>query len=404
MSAEKIREFIERYWLGFGLFALLSGMYLFPSRNAYKTGFYLSLLLPVVVLLVWGGWRKLPTLFRTSTWLWVAVYAYFVLSSAWGNQGEVLTYAKHALMTFLAALGIFWVYADQTRFDRICMAAIVVVAGVAALWIIDYYLLLDHAFSTRFMMGAVDYLQLYSSEDYGTFYNPLLLSHTLVFFVALTIQQFFRRRDEQRAYRGVLLLCSVPLILLLILAQTRSAWGTATVVLMFNLLWYWRGRGLLALLALAVIAGVGFVLGEEVVLRRGLSYRPEIWQQSLAMVMDSVVWGRGMGAELSIYLESAGRTFYDAHNFLLESFYFGGLIGLGLWLIFLISVARDGIRRGADLGWVGSWLLVFVVGGMADGAGMLDRPNERWFHIVLPLIFVLCAVQTAGNKRLEIGT
>lgn len=404
MSAEKIKGFIERYWLGFGLFALISGMYLFPSRNAYKTGFYLSLLLPVLVLLAWGGWRRLPALFQASTWVWVAVYSYFVLSSAWGNPGEVLTYAKHAAMTLLAALGIFWVYADQTRFDRICMAAIVVVAAVAALWLVDYYLLLDHAFSTRFMVGAVDYLQLYDSEDYGTFHNPLLLSHTLVFFVALAIQQFFRRSGQQRSYRGALLLCSVPLILLLILAQTRSAWGTAAAVLTFNLLWYWRGRGVLVLLALAVIAGVGFLLGEDVVLRRGLSYRPEIWQQSLSMIMDSAIWGRGMGAELSIYLESADRTFYDAHNFLLESFYFGGLIGLGLWLIFLASVAWDGIRCRADMGWVVSWLLVFVVGGMADGAGMLDRPNERWFHIVLPLIFVLCAVRTAAIKRTGMGT
>lgn len=402
LSAENIKGFIERYWLGLGLFALLSGMYLFPSRNAYKTGFYLSFLLPIVVLLVWGEWRRLQTFFQASTCLWVGVYVYFVLSSLWGSPNEALTYAKHALMTLVAGLGVFWVYEDRARFDRLCMAAIVVVAGVSSLWIVDYYLLLDHPFSRRFMSGTVDFLQLYHAEDYGTFYNPLLLSHTLVFFIALTIQQFFRRSPPQRVWRGVLLLCSVPLILLLILAQTRSAWGTAALVLGFNLLWYWRWRGAVVVLVLAAVAGVAFVLGEEVVLQRGLSYRPEIWQQSLTMILDNLALGRGMGAELSIYIESAERTFYDAHNFLLESFYFGGLAGLGLWLALLVFIARDGIRSGADLGWVGSWLLVFVAGGMADGAGMLDRPGERWFHIVLPVIFALSAIRSADNKQARI--
>jgi O-antigen ligase len=400
LLSNKVKGFIERYWLGFGLFTLLSGMYLFPSRNAYKTGFYLSLLLPVLILLVWGGWYKLRAFFRTTTWLWVAVYGYFVLSSLWGDPGELLTYAKHALMTLLAALAVFWVFTDQDWFDRICIAAIVVVATVSSLWMVDYYLLLDHPFVMRFMSGAVDFLRLYDSEDYATFYNPLLLSHTLVFFIALTIQQYFRRSDQQRVCQWVLALCSVPLILLLIFAQTRSAWGTAAVVLVFNLLWYWRWRGVLVLVVLAMITGIALVMGEEVVLRRGLSFRPEIWQQSLTLIMDSPVWGRGMGAELAIYIEPAQRTFFDAHNFLLESFYFGGLTGLGLWLACLVFVARDGVLSGADLGWVGTWLLVFIVGGMADGGGMLARPNERWFHIVLPLIFVLSAVRAAGYKPL----
>lgn len=401
LSAEKVRGFIERYWLGFGLFGLLSGMYLYPSRNAYKTGLYLTLLLPVLVLLVWGGWHRLRTFFRSSTWLWVAVYAYFVLSSWWGDPGELLTNAKHALMTMLAAVAVFWVYTEKVVLDRICLAAIVAVAAVATLWIVDFYLLLDQPFSVRFMSGETDFLQLYDSDVYGAFYNPLLLSHTLVFFIALTTQQFFRCSDQERGCQALLGLCSVPLLLLLIFAQTRSAWGTAALVVGFNLLWYWRWRGLLILAVLALVAGVGFVLGEEVVLQRGLSYRPEIWQQTLAMIADSPVWGRGMGAELSIYIAPAERTFYDAHNFLLENFYFGGVLGLGLWLALLAFVTRDSIRAGADLGWVGSWLLVFVCGGMADGAGMLDRPNERWFHIVLPLVLVLSAVRTAEWRTTE---
>ncbi len=397
---DKFKVGLERYWLPFGFFVLLAGMYLFPTRNSYKTGVYLSLFLPALVWVLMGGWKSMVPLFKKSGLALVAVLGYYALSSVWGGADESLKNFKHAGMFLLALMGVYLLYDRQRRvFDGVCCLAIIVVGAVSLLWVLDYYVLVDNSLDVRFMSrsSSEDYFNLYHSEKYATFYNPLLLSHTLVFFFSLATLQLFER-GKNNAVRCFLILGLLSISLLLLFAQTRSAWISVSCVLAFNLVWRFRGKGLAALLGLGVLAAIGFVLEGDVALRRGLSLRPEIWMESLRAIVQQPVFGHGLGADLTLYIDVAGRSFYDTHNFWLESLYYGGLFGLALWAWFGISLLKE-FLGGARTAWVLTWLIVFLLGGMADGDGMLSRPNEHWFNIVLPIIFMLICVKSHEGGR-----
>ncbi len=158
-------------------------------------------------------------------------------------------------------------------------------------------------------------------------------------------------------------LAAALVIVGLVLTQSRSAYlgfAVAAVPLGAYALRRFSARqvlrfGLVTLLAIAVVAAVGLVRGkfDEKLLTgawQSLAYRLEYWKASARMVADHPLFGVGPGNFRSYYLRyklpTSSEEITEPHNFALELAATLGIPGLALFLLVLLLVAMELLRRG----------------------------------------------------------
>ncbi len=153
---------------------------------------------------------------------------------------------------------------------------------------------------------------------------------------------------------------------------------------------------------LASISSVGLVLGvialalfldestKSLLLPRGASFRPEIWNEALARIGESNYW-IGLGVATSDDFLIDGLQFNHPHNLYIASLYQGGIIGLVLFLLVIgrtVSILFAHYEQ-ADaklgMGILGVALPAF----MLDGYELLDKIGSTWLLFWFPVAIAL---------------
>ena len=182
--------------------------------------------------------------------------------------------------------------------------------------------------------------------------------------------------------RGALLALVMGLCAMLLLSVERryAWWGCATVL-----------GGV----------GVGFIFFEPLLMERGMSYRLDIFLESLSMISQNPILGIGIGSDYRVVTESYLQGFDHAHNsFTHTGIELGGvgfLLWLGIWLLALFSAwGRRRSREGQlSLG----TLLVAVIALQFDTGSQWETPRAEWFVVWLPIGLVM-----ALNVRRDVGS
>lgn len=130
-------------------------------------------------------------------------------------------------------------------------------------------------------------------------------------------------------------------------------------------------------LVLLFLTGWGVVL-----LERGLSFRPAIWSAVVRRLIDTCGAVTGCGKDDYLFL----GEFFHPHSAYLSILYYGGLVGLALFVgvavAFLIRSWRGNSR----------WLMVALVGWggvVATTSGVIASPRPLWVFFWIPTFMAL---------------
>jgi O-antigen ligase len=386
---------LEQKVLPLGWFALLTGMFWLPQRNYYHKLYYLLLATPALLALICRP-RQAAGLLRNPLVLCFLLFSgYMLLTLFWSDTHEyMISLAKrplYILMLFLAC-GFLVQHSLQPLLRPMQWAAWT--CNAAALLSLAYYLYgylesAPHEFS-RF-------------SGYGALYNPLLSAHLYGFFTAWWLAAWFVDRQPI----PLASLASLALLGILLLATGSR---TPLVALGATMLWLTLLHGNRHALAVCMGCSVAAILlvmaYPESILQRGLSYRPDIWEQALQQIEQHPWLGHGLGHSVVIRIAAFKDAFADPHNIQLAVLLSGGLVGWLLWVV-LYGLAVGYClkhRQDTNVTRISALLIFGLVSGLTEGGAYLSRPKEHWFLVWIPMAMLAAAWQAKRQSRLSAST
>lgn len=363
----------------------LCAIALAPSNKIYQQGIILFLWLPTLVL-GWSGRRVLVQAWRLQPALWISILlllAWSAISLTWsttaegGRDGKRLLYILLFLIAFplLAQAGL-----DRVRCQLQVGAGLLAVAALAS--IVVFY-------------GVHGRLWLARLQGIGEISHPILGAYVIAAAVLCLLHNVPRQRGAQLAW----VLSLAALGAFVVLSQSRGAALALVLTVVARPLWY-RSRQSQAFAGLAVVAtGVAFYLMSTVILRRGASYRPEIFDAALQMIGQHPWSGLGLG---TVYHVVVGRAQFDhTHNMFTHVAVELGIPGMMLWIaVWLFAFAEIVRARHTGIGkaLLGLWLFS-TLAMQFDAASLTDTPRAEWFISWLPVgLVMLLPWARAENK------
>gem|GEM_PF-453269 len=351
-------------WIYAGLFVLFCLAFFLPlSSKATNNLFYAGLALPTLIWLLWRP-SALVAL-RPFSGLIVLLWLMVIMSA--GNWSDV----KRGLY-----LSLFFVSCLLLQGRKPQMQAVFTVVALVCLSIL--------------LFVSVDWLWIwaqsglnirYSSflgEQINPVYFSLLITSGMVFLWLFHVSDWLERRSRLFLLAGLFVLGVLALWCASIFQSRSTLLGFALFFAGYLLYKRFILTGLILAGGLAVLL---YALGGgDLLLERGLSYRPMIWQDAWQrLVNDCSLWF-GCGADDYRFL----GAFHHAHSGYMSMLYQGGLLGTAVFLLF----AALCFWRGAGT----RWLLLALIGWgslLTTTAGILTAPRPLWIYFWLPTFMAI---------------
>ncbi|HEY9036984.1 MAG TPA: O-antigen ligase family protein [Pseudomonadales bacterium] len=371
----RLHAWLSERALPVGLLLFLSGFFIAHYDTFFRNAVYATVLLPALLCACLDPRAWMRTIARTPMAWWLILFCvYLNVSPRWNaTPTEHDPYLKYSAYIVLFFYAVCVVARQPARLWTVLRMA-GVLAAVSACYSFWYVGLdADSLRGGRFHAAAIEH-PLLSGNVYGVF---------LVMWLA-------EQRQCDHWPRWAAALCALPVFILVLLTQARSPLlGTGFALLLVALsfpavyrrwVMYACGAGALGLLVFW-----------QPLLMRGLSQRPDIWATVLDQALVHPWLGHGLGSE-PVFVRRHS-TLFDAHNVPLAVFFYGGAVGLLLWLGVLASAGRAlWQQRHHALGLLAAVMLAYGVTTTFFEAGyFISRPKENWFYLWWPLALA-CAV------------
>lgn len=364
----------------------LSLLLFFLAENGRANSFATYLVaLAVLAVMVFPSSRKwLNELPRSIFFILVCLLQYLALSAWWSEAGSlelVLRFQGYAALILLFVLGLSISARQYDQFLMTLSALTLAAAGVSA------------AYSVYLHFALPEYQPLPEPRLYGLgrLSNPVISAASYGFASMLGLWLLIRLQtiSQRLALLGVLCL----LVFAILLSGTRTVWLALAVGIGTGAAFWRRDRALLVFTTVFFTAGfLGLmVIGWEDVARRGFSFRPEIWSEFfLRSLAAHPVLGAGSGA--SSYWQTPELTFKHPHSVFVSIFFFGGILGLALFLCLLFACFRQLLQAPhGDVKILAAMLLSYgTVFGIFDGDNILSKVDYLWWLIWMPIGVCLC--------------
>lgn len=359
--------------LPLGMLCFFSGFFILHYDTFFRYSVYLLLLLPALLCLP-GDRQSLPLARATPmVGMLLLFFLYLNLSPLWNPAPtEQDPYLKHSAYILL----FFYAVSLVVRKRPHSLWPILRVAGVLAalsacysFWYVDTAA--DAFRGSRFHGAAID--------------HPLLSGNVYGLFLAMWLVE---QRQADHWPRWWALACVLPVLALVLMTQARSPL-LGTIIGACLVLLSLPSRYRTMFLYVAAVAFVFLLLFWEPILQRGLSGRPEIWSTVFGQSLLHPWFGHGLGSEP--VFERRYSTLFDAHNVPLAVFFYGGALGLVLWLGVLgCAVQAVWRQRHHVLGLLAAVMLAYgFVTTFFEAGYFINRPKENWFYLWWPLALAL---------------
>jgi len=365
-----------KQWLAAGLVWWLAGMLLVPASKLYHQILIALSWLPG--LLAFIGCREVRQGWRQPMTAVLALFALWsVCSALWTEGGVAFGDLKIFLYLFLA-INAFIALAclDFVMLRRALAIGGLLVGVLAWVSVLHFYGWQGYGWHRRAVgVGIVD--------------HPILAGHL---FGAVGVLLYYLRRDLPVRLQGMVwgLGCTGVLAFLL-MCQSKGPWLAAAVTLVLMALWLQTRRALASVFLFTVLAVLALLIWPELILKRGFSYRPELFAQALQLIREAPLTGLGFGGQYLLLVPSSGKYYEHAHNIYLHITVVLGGVGLLFWLLLqLCAFYSVWLNRCEPAGQALAALLLFS--GLAlftDGVGPWVKPREEWFTLWLPLCFAM---------------
>ena len=359
------------------LLAFVFFMYAAPTSKLANIGFYLLVLLPMLLmvpsLIKDKGYGRYicPFIIIITVWLLLMVVG---LDAEWGVFGKRLRHAFYVLV-FISAI----YYALSSRLVSVnqlisYMFWLTVAYSVVSMAV--YYGWYGRSLNARLIpvlrldspIFVADLLSVYGvSLIYLMLQKNKYLQLFLVLVVVLFLQYFYNARSA---------LVALCLGLFVMLMMSHIQYKKTIFLIIFVLL-----GGYLVLSA---------YYGN--LLHRGGSYRIDIWMSGIEKALDCSLWfGCGLGGEQGISIAD-GNVFQHAHNIFIVHLINTGIVGLLTLLVPLAYIFAKGWKGEPAIAF---GLLTGIVALFFDGKELITNPNSLWFIFWLPLAQVYWQVKVA---------
>lgn len=324
---------------------------------------------------------------RAARWL-LLLMAWLSVTLLWnGVSGEDWRLLQRGFYVVTLLLLVFLVSRLQPQRDRVVFF-VYIFAGLAGA------ILIAMAWpGTPVMLG-----EQFPALDRSVFYTRGIF--TISIYVAwimavLFIAAFFVALSTKGFTAVVFYLAATAFALLMVMAQSRAAWlamavGFAMAVALVQprrFLWWLAGLVLVFATALILSDAVYELLLDN--LQRGNSYRIAIWCNAIEQFLLSplrILTGFGLSASTTNVAQGMVQNHY--HSIYLSTFYYGGVIALGLYLGCLWQVFRQILASQGGKLWLCLLVpmqLIFVV----DGEHFFVPPSAMMMAYLLPLFWAI---------------
>jgi len=358
-------------WASIGFLVLLCGAWVLPSNKMYHQMLIVLLWLPALLALFHRDFRLL---FKQPEWALFALFmawTLLVLLVEGGDSG--FGKAKVTLYVTLTLFGILLAAQNSKwRLESMLLYASILGGFFALASWIYFYEFAAQPFSARVL--AI-----------GVWNTAIPAAHAVG---ALAIIGIFTMQTKRFSPLAMMLLV-IPFLgyaMFLGFNQTRGVWvGLAAGLLVTGVARPSRLTGALIFLGIAGVAFIA-VFKPEILLQRGISYRPQLWGAGVRLIVEH--WATGLGFhEYLIPIPELARSFKHPHNLFLDTGVRLGVPGLILFCsLWLAAGWRGWVSRAQPLGQV--LLILWVFSGtslLTDGIGLWLKPNADWFITWLPI-------------------
>lgn len=364
---------IVRHWLALGYLVLLTGLFWVANGSLFTKFYYGLIAAPALFALILAPHNLRPILREPIVLVFLAFSAWLLLSLSWTQADDGLGgLAKRPLYVFMmfTACALIACKDEQLLLKTLRIGALLAV--LAAL--INLYFHFTTASAGARLIGT------------GALRNPLLTSHVLGFFCTYWIAAWLTR-CERHDWLPILL--ALPLLVALLATGSRTPLLALTLTSLWMLLITGR-RALYLVAALILAAAISMVFMPELLLQRGLSFRPQLWSEAIRQASEHLWIGHGFDSKFVFNIEGLGWTLSDPHNVELAVLLELGLVGLSLWLLMYgLILLRCLQQRHQGKFQLASALVVYgLSAGLSEGSNFFSRPNENWFLIWIPLSLV----------------
>ena len=373
-------------WLAMaGTAWILAGFALSPSYRFYQVLLCLLLWLPALFFI--GHQRRdfAGVLRSPAGLLFVLVSCWALLSLLWSRSPKPLSDLRDIPYTWLSlAPLVLMARLAPDKAARALLWCVPVAAAAALAALISFYVIDGHALTYRMWgLGQLD--------------------HELVvgrYFATLTIVMFTLIPARHR-YRPLPLLALALMLAVVFLSQNRSVWGALIAALA---VWVVMDLDWRRLIPMALIGAAGLALllcFPEALLKRGLSGRPELWQDGLALWSQHPWMGLGLGSDYTLFRSDNQEILHHTHNLLIHVGITTGLLGVllfaALWLVSGVSLWRHRSLPLARCGFI--WWVFASVAFLVDGAYLWSKPDDTWFQIWMTIAIALGVGSRPGFAR-----
>jgi hypothetical protein len=362
-----------------GYFLLENG-----SGNSFSTYLITLTLLPLSLLRKQTTFINLPLLSLIA-----ACLTYLAASVLWSHSGEsVLQHLGYALLiiSFCASIPISIAYFPS--FLSRLVSLTVMAAFVSSVYSIYLHFALP------------EYQPLPEQRMYamGRLKNPVIGALSYGFAMTLAIYMLFTEcsRSVKGAYLGAMLIFTTAIIL----SGSRGVYFALTAsTSMAILLRYPSNRKLqilgVIMTVLMFFAVAAIFLGPELLFKRALSFRPEIWSEFISRTVDSNTYiGLGMSANSGFLIPEL--FIQHPHSVFIATFYYGGIVGLSMYLcLVLTSIFALNKPNSTNVQLLAAMLLAYGMTATAfDGNEILTKVNYLWLLIWFPVGLALTKINT----------
>lgn len=385
---------IKNHWLFLwtltGIYFLLCGLTVLQNSSSYHKALY-ALLIPPTVLLILN--RKNYRLFRNPIIMLYIIFITFACISTLTHQASE---TKNVLMRAFYTFSLFATACFCLKHSIKYSISIAVMAGYTNLvtslnsfvpWL--YEALKSENTIIRFI-GS------------GALTNPLLSSHLFGFYTVIFL--FMAINAEKNKVKIIYYLTAFNFLTMTIATGSRTPLLALTACLIWLSIISPIKRNIVALIAFITLIVATYFYAPDLILNRGLSYRPELWNIALEKIKNSPIFGYGFGAETNFYIDSLKTVFREPHNIHLSILYFTGISGFILWTgMHLLALYTCIQNKNKPLFILASCLIIYgITAGMTEGGGLLPRPKEHWFITWIPLALVAALIfrQTEQQKNM----
>jgi O-antigen ligase len=370
------------YWLLLGMWWLLVGLAASPvGDKVWNPGkpYHDSLLALFLAPAVWWVWRRRGEFCRriahsVDAWLLLVFLAWSSLSSVWANYGHAGDNVFAAVYVLIFVITWAALAAGNPQWFRQLLFWGAVGLALSALGAVATF-----PWRTLHTMMWQEQGRLVS---FGSLDNPNLAGFAYGAAIVWMAQTTVRGR-----WQHVIQILSLAMLsVFVVMTYSRAAWLAILVAQGCMLLAARHGHVKLRALVILVLAAVAVGFGGwHYVEQRGMSYRPQIFEQAWDLIKTHPWRGLGMASHYEIHVGDLVWT--HSHNVFTHNAIMLGIPAGLLWVVMWLIVGwRGWLFRHVTTGRCLLALWVFsTVAFQFDAPELMQKPSVEWLMGWLPL-------------------